>query len=466
MIHMLAAALNDPDAWLRVAARLHPVVVHFPIALLLTAAGVELWRIARRGVTPATTALTCCGLAVPAAAAAAVAGWLHADLESHAKTLGPAMELHRWVAIGASVAALIAWWLGLIARTPANLRARRWWVFVLFVSAGGMGASGHLGGSMVWGDGYILKPLFGAAPAKEAVPRPMRLAPAGTILTVRYADQISPIFERRCVECHNASKLKGGLRLDLLAAAFDVEQDLWAILPGDPDGSELVARIAPDAGNKERMPPKGERLTAEEISLIRTWIQEGAWEGTEGQTPPAESPSTSPSPRAATPQGPDEVRATAAWSEAEQAAIAAVRAAGGRAEPVALGDERLDINLSVGAPTDETLAAMHAVEGRIAQLNLAGSRVSESAVLGLISNCVALRVLDVSRTSCGDATAAAAAKLPVLERANFFGCSLTDEGLRGLARLKWIGVAATGVTPAAADQLRAKGVRVETGSER
>ncbi len=466
MSHLLAAALTDPDAWLRVAARLHPVVVHFPIALLLTAAGVELWRIIRRGLTPSATALTCCGLAVPAAAAAAVAGWLHADLESHAKGLGSSMELHRWVAIGASVAALIAWWLGLIARTPSHLRARRWWVFVLFLSAGGMGASGHLGGSMVWGDGYILEPLYGAAPGKEAAPRPMRLAPAGTTLTVRYADQISPIFERRCVECHNAYKLKGGLRLDLLVAAFDVEQDLWAIRPGDPDGSELVARIAPDAGNKERMPPKGDRLTADEVSLIRTWIQEGAWEGVEGQTPPAESPSTPASTQTAPPRGPDVARAASPWSEPERAAIAAVRAAGGRAEPVAAGDEHLDVNLSVGAPTYETLAAMHAVAGRIAQLNLAACPGSEGAVVGLIAGCTALRVLDVSRTSCGDATAAAAAKLPALERANFFGCPLTDDGLRGLDRLKWVGVAATRVTPAAADGLRAKGVRVETGPDR
>jgi len=49
-----------------------------------------------------------------------------------------------------------------------------------------------------------------------------------------------------------------------------------AVVPGRPDQSELIARVA--AQDDDRMPPEstGDRLSASEIQKLRAWIREGA----------------------------------------------------------------------------------------------------------------------------------------------------------------------------------------------
>src|SRR5262249_45179008 len=88
--------------------------------------------------------------------------------------------------------------------------------------------------------------------------------------TVDYFKQVQPLLEARCYDCHAGAKVKGDLRLDDPAAALQ-----GAIVPGKPEASALLARVrSTDPG--ERMPPKGERLTAEQVRLLETWVREGA----------------------------------------------------------------------------------------------------------------------------------------------------------------------------------------------
>jgi hypothetical protein len=93
---------------------------------------------------------------------------------------------------------------------------------------------------------------------------------------VDYFQQIQPLLEARCTECHQGTKAKGGLRLDTLADALKGgESDGAAITPGKPDHSALIARITSD-DEDAIMPPKGKPLTKDEIALLTTWIKEGA----------------------------------------------------------------------------------------------------------------------------------------------------------------------------------------------
>ena len=94
---------------------------------------------------------------------------------------------------------------------------------------------------------------------------------------VNFLTKIKPIFEARCVSCHGPKKKKGQLRLEPIAEAFpEDEEDWWTILPGDPAGSLLVERIKLSEDDDGVMPPRGELLTKEEISLIEQWIAQGA----------------------------------------------------------------------------------------------------------------------------------------------------------------------------------------------
>jgi hypothetical protein len=98
---------------------------------------------------------------------------------------------------------------------------------------------------------------------------------------VNFERDIRPLLHARCVECHGPEKPKGGLRLDTKTAAMKGGASGPAIVPGKSAESELIRRVS-SSDPAERMPSKGEPLTAREIALLRAWIDAGAeWPETE-----------------------------------------------------------------------------------------------------------------------------------------------------------------------------------------
>jgi len=93
---------------------------------------------------------------------------------------------------------------------------------------------------------------------------------------VDYQRDIQPIVQSRCYECHGEKKQKSGIRLDRKSSVFQGgDSGKPAVLPGKSKESILIQRIT-STDDDEVMPPKGERLTAEQIALIRAWIDQGA----------------------------------------------------------------------------------------------------------------------------------------------------------------------------------------------
>ena len=81
---------------------------------------------------------------------------------------------------------------------------------------------------------------------------------------------------RACFKCHGPEKQRGGLRLDSRTSVLKGgDSGEPAIVPGDPDASALLERVASDDSNV-RMPPKGEPLAAGELALLKRWVAEGA----------------------------------------------------------------------------------------------------------------------------------------------------------------------------------------------
>lgn len=89
-----------------------------------------------------------------------------------------------------------------------------------------------------------------------------------------FADHVKPIFEARCLRCHNADKAKSGLNLALHATTMEGGSSGKVIVPGNPDGSRLLALIMQT--EEPVMPPSGDPLKPEEIETIRRWIADGA----------------------------------------------------------------------------------------------------------------------------------------------------------------------------------------------
>lgn len=93
---------------------------------------------------------------------------------------------------------------------------------------------------------------------------------------IDFSTQVKPIINRSCISCHGGVKAKGGFSLLFREEALAKTKDsIYAIIPGDADGSEMIRRLT-SKDPEERMPYQHEPLPKEEIEILRKWIDQGA----------------------------------------------------------------------------------------------------------------------------------------------------------------------------------------------
>lgn len=109
--------------------------------------------------------------------------------------------------------------------------------------------------------------------------------PGDNTRPVDFPAQVGPLFRRACFKCHGPEKQRGGLRLGSRSSVLKGgDSGESAIVPGEPDASALLERVASDDSNV-RMPPKAEPLAADELALLKRWVAEGAtWPETDAST--------------------------------------------------------------------------------------------------------------------------------------------------------------------------------------
>ncbi|MBU6398920.1 MAG: hypothetical protein KGS61_01250 [Verrucomicrobia bacterium] len=101
--------------------------------------------------------------------------------------------------------------------------------------------------------------------------------PAGR--RIDFARDIRPILEKSCLRCHGPERPKSHFRLDNRVSALKGGENGVDIIPGHSERSPLIHNVA-GLVEDMLMPPagKGERLTAEQIGVLRAWIDQGvAW---------------------------------------------------------------------------------------------------------------------------------------------------------------------------------------------
>jgi len=97
----------------------------------------------------------------------------------------------------------------------------------------------------------------------------VKLPPAAT-RAISYTNDVKTIFSDMCFGCHADGQHKGGYRMDTQA------QILSIVKKNNSAGSKLIRMTARVGGESdEYMPPK-EKLTAEQIGVLRGWIDQGA----------------------------------------------------------------------------------------------------------------------------------------------------------------------------------------------
>ena len=92
---------------------------------------------------------------------------------------------------------------------------------------------------------------------------------------VDFHRDIEPLFRAHCYLCHGPKQQMNELRLDRRQDALRGGHSGPLIQAGNSNASELILRVTGQA-DRSPMPPVGERLTADQIATLRSWIDQGA----------------------------------------------------------------------------------------------------------------------------------------------------------------------------------------------
>lgn len=449
--------------------RLHPVVLHLPMGLVVGALAVEAVHVVQRRPSLSPFTPVALWLSALGAVAACATGWVFAESEGG----GSDLFWHRWLGIAAAaVLPCVAWTASRAARPSAVPRPAAAVRLLLLAVSLTVAWVGHLGGAMVWGDGYLLEPLRdrGAAEAgsgaASAAGADGAAAEDGARLTF-YTSKVLPILESRCYECHGRGKRKGGLSLDVRSSVVSRDSDgMWIAAPGDPAGSLIIERCLLPEEDDEAMPPKGDRLTASELDALRTWIADGVVMPERAQ---AGDPAAAAGVKQSVESGEAGTVALPAITQAEIADAAQMRSRGINAAPVSAGASTYAVSIPGGKSVgDGDLSSLLPIAARIEELSLARAGVTDAGMMQF-PPMPAARTVRLDNTPLTDVGIIAVLSRTLdAETVNLVGTKATDGVfvmLAKLPKLRRVYVFDTAVTAQAIDRFRSSrpGVEVVVG---
>jgi mono/diheme cytochrome c family protein/uncharacterized membrane protein len=273
-------AINPEGFWfLRLFGRLHPLAVHFPVALLLFTAILELGTIKNFNspLRPGIQILLIAGII--SSLISAIFGIL---LSGNAE-YGENLVLHQWLGIGTAILGILVWFLHQRILVKNQIHHIKTYRVALFITSLGIILAGHLGASLTHGDDYLSSTLPWTDNYENAETISFDINSStndkDTLTKAQEKElnlKVRAIFAHNCYKCHGDEKVKGELRLDRKDFVFKGGENGEVIVPGKIEESELFRRISLPSNHEDVMPSKGKKLTANDIAVINFWIKKGA----------------------------------------------------------------------------------------------------------------------------------------------------------------------------------------------
>lgn len=246
--------------FLQVGGRLHPLILHFPLALLFVGIFLE-WLTSRKTFQhPATREITSC-IFYLFAVGAGITALFGFFLYREGAYLGEAVSLHKWTGVAVSLLGVLIIWL---REKPAAV-----YYTTLGVSAIVLVLAGHFGAEITHGEGFLTEPIRKQWPEKIVVEH--------VDSAVIFRDVIQPILNEKCINCHNSNKAKNDLILADYQSIINGGKNGDALVAGDAEESLLYKYALLPMSDSLHMPPEGKlQLDPDEIKLIGWWINSGA----------------------------------------------------------------------------------------------------------------------------------------------------------------------------------------------
>jgi uncharacterized membrane protein/mono/diheme cytochrome c family protein len=408
-----------------VFGRLHPVLVHLPIGILLIGILLQ-WLHGREKHAVSLQVIRIVFLAgMLSAWLSCATGYLLSSNGDYEEGL---VNWHMWMGISVAVISTFTYWK--IVRQQTDMLFKALSILLLFL----ISITGHLGGSLTHGSDYL-----SAAFSEEAdEPLPVHKPIANIQEAKVYADVIQPIFQEQCYSCHGRNRQKGKLRMDDSVSIMRGGKDGALLIPAKPDESELMKRILLPTTDEHHMPKEKPSLKESQIALIRWWVEQGASFNREVKDfqQPGKIKAYLVALQSSGSHDQDSLVPAQAVGEADAKTMETLKAKGVVVIPVAQNSHYLLVDfLNAVGIHDQDLSLLLPLKKQLIWLKLGNTKIGDSA-MSYIGQCESLTMLQLNHTRITDKGLANLKTLTGLRSLNLVGDSVTAGAVLQLTNLK------------------------------
>lgn len=414
--------------------RFHPVIVHLPIGIITLTLLFQLFSIPpyQTKLKPALPLMWFCGFI--SCFISVILGLL---LYSSGEYDEDIVSWHKWSGIALTLATFL-YYLSFVIKLDGAIAAYTKYLkpLLIMVIFALLLLSGHNGGSLTHGKGYLTEyaPGFISNRMRESEIKTARKRIESIYSADLFSDAILPIFESKCISCHNKNKRKGQLILASFADIMNGGKHGMEIVPGSSTASELFRRITLPADEKEAMPGEGKKpLSNDQIAIIEWWIDKQAPQKGEVKNLHPDSAMVKILERFFGIK--DESQKMPIVEAPDKSVIEHLLKKNYSIRYISMDSYLLDIKSNDTIINSNDLTQLNLIAKNVIWLDLSNGKLTDQDV-PLISNCINLRKLNLSKNPISDQGAKHLTKLSKLEYLNLYETAVADSGAIRLGQMQ------------------------------
>lgn len=410
---------------IRFIGHFHPVIVHLPIGILIL--GIVLQWMARKDAKAQFHKAISVSflLGMISALMACISGFMLSISDDYDENL---VGWHLWMGIAVAItSALLYLW-------HVTKKYVRWQLPMGVLLCVLIIITGHLGGSLTHGSGYLTNSLYAEETTGKRRPIP------NVQEAMAYQEVVQPLLQEKCYSCHNANKKKGGLQMDKPELLMKGGKNGEIIIAGKAEESEMIKRLLLPREHDDHMPPKEKpQLNQNEIALLHWWIAAGA--SFDKKVKDIEQPEKIKPVLQNLENDEEEVVVESEIPEtpverADDAALKKLRDIGVVVLPVSQNSDYLLANfITARQVSNADMQLLSPLKKQLVWLKLGGTKIGDSA-MNVIGQCNQLVRLQLEHTQVTDAGIAALRSLKELKYLNLVGTKVSAKGIEQLKDLK------------------------------
>ena len=245
--------------------RFHPLLVHLPIGFLILAILIEIYcSIFKIKINHRIVNFTWF-IAFFSSVLTTVLGLLVAETGHY---IDENLFMHKIFGLSLTAISFISWFLRLSIFSnlfSSSLKTLSNTIIIVLLTL-----TGHYGGNLTHGETYLVD--YAPENIKELVVKKNKYVELEIDSVKVYDDLIQPIFNQKCVSCHNKEISRGNLNMDSYSNLLKGGSSGIPINKSDPRKSLLIRRITMPTSELKYMPPDGEPVSFDEIKTLIWWI--------------------------------------------------------------------------------------------------------------------------------------------------------------------------------------------------